>query len=76
MGVYGLRESSGAVEFSATPMILGVTAIVAGLPGTRYRVTATLAALSASRRRRSASPASRWRHRLELHDLVEDLRRS
>ncbi len=29
------------MEFSATPMILGVTAIVAGLAGTSYRVTAT-----------------------------------
>jgi len=45
-GVYALLEGSGAVEFSATPMILGVTAIVAGLAGTRHRVTATGLALA------------------------------
>lgn len=34
--MYALLEGSGAVEFSATPMILGVTAIVAGLARTGW----------------------------------------
>ena len=45
-GAYSLLEGSGTLEFSATPMILGVTAIVAGLAGTRHRVTATGLALA------------------------------
>lgn len=38
---YAALEGGGAVEFAATPMILGVTAIVAGLVGTRRRVVGT-----------------------------------
>ncbi len=45
-GVYALLEGGGTLDFYATPMILGVTAIVAGLAGTRHRVTATGLALA------------------------------
>jgi len=45
-GVYALLEASGTLDVLATPMILGVTAIVAGLAGTRHRVTATGLALA------------------------------
>ena len=40
-GAYAVLEGTGALAFTATPAILGVTAIVAGLIGTRPRVTAT-----------------------------------
>jgi len=40
-GVYSLLQGVGAVEFPATPLMLGIIAIVAGLVGTRGRVTAT-----------------------------------
>ncbi len=45
-GVYAMLEATGALEFSATPLILGLTAVVAGLAGTRHRVTATGLALA------------------------------
>lgn len=40
-GVYALLVGGGNVRFAATPMILGVIAVVAGLVGTRHRVVAT-----------------------------------
>jgi len=40
-GAYAVLEGGGVVGFSATPMILGITAIVAGLVGTRRRVVGT-----------------------------------
>jgi len=45
-GTYAALEASSTLSFAATPMILGVTAMVAGLVGTRPRVTATGLALA------------------------------
>jgi len=45
-GVYALLQGSGTVEFSATPLILGLVAIIAGLAGTRRNVIATGLALT------------------------------
>jgi len=45
-GVYALLQGSGTVEFSATPLILGVVAVIAGLAGTRRNVIATGLALT------------------------------
>lgn len=45
-GAYAFLEGSGTLSFAATPMILGIIAIVAGLVGTRRRATATGLALA------------------------------
>jgi len=45
-GVYALLQGTGTLSFSATPLILGVIAILAGLAGTRRQVTATGLALA------------------------------
>jgi len=37
--IYGLLVGGGAVRFAATPLILGVVVVCAGLVGTRRRVT-------------------------------------
>ncbi len=45
-GAYALLQGTGTLSFSATPLILGVIAILAGLAGTRRQVTATGLALA------------------------------
>jgi len=40
-GVYALLVGGDNVRFAATPLILGIIAVVAGLVGTRHRVIAT-----------------------------------
>jgi len=45
-GTYALLESAGVIGFSATPITLGVIAIVAGVMGTRRQVAATGLVLS------------------------------
>lgn len=44
-GVYSLLQRSNVVGFAATPLTLGVIAVLAGLAGTRRRVVATGLAL-------------------------------
>lgn len=46
-GVYAVLQGGGVVRFAATPLILGVIAIVAGLVGIRRRVVATGLVLAA-----------------------------